>query len=180
MTTDDERRKRYETAIGATDIHNAHVIRLAAHAAMAVADAEQQALHARVGEWRDVASAFLRCATNLRTERDALHARIGEYENAITWGTSCLACTRVLDSAYRETVRAEQAEAERAQLQARLDRAEQTFPIATHPYQGAGFLSPCTATGYGNTCGQASHDHEDEGHTCHTYNHTYIDTKETP
>ena len=32
-------------------------------------------------------------------------------ENAATWGTSCTSCARILDSAYEETVRREQAEA---------------------------------------------------------------------
>lgn len=39
----DERRERYAAAIGAKGIHNAHVIRLAADAAMTVADAEYRA-----------------------------------------------------------------------------------------------------------------------------------------
>lgn len=38
-------------------------------------------------------------------------ARLLEYENAITWDTSCTSCARVLDSAYAETCRREQAEA---------------------------------------------------------------------
>lgn len=48
---------------------------------------------------------------------DAVHAafqpeldRLADYENRITWHTSCGSCARVLDSAIRETERAEQAE----------------------------------------------------------------------
>lgn len=43
----------------------------------------------------------------------AMAARLAEYENAINWHTTCTSCARILDSAYAETVRAEQAEAER-------------------------------------------------------------------
>ena len=39
-----------------------------------------------------------------------LGRRLGEYEDAITWNTTCISCARVLDSAYAETVRREQAE----------------------------------------------------------------------
>lgn len=41
---------------------------------------------------------------------------LAEYENAITWGTSCLSCARILDSAYAETVRAERAEAKLSRI----------------------------------------------------------------
>lgn len=34
-----------------------------------------------------------------------------EQNNAITWGTDCLSCSRTLDGAYEETVRREEAEA---------------------------------------------------------------------
>ncbi|MFF7184680.1 hypothetical protein ACFZAR_05475 [Streptomyces sp. NPDC008222] len=43
----------------------------------------------------------------LKRELDAL----AEYENTINWHTTCTSCARVLDSAHRETERAEQAEA---------------------------------------------------------------------
>lgn len=43
-------------------------------------------------------------------------AVLAEYENAITWGTDCLSCARVLDSSIRETERAEKAEAEVARV----------------------------------------------------------------
>jgi hypothetical protein len=36
---------------------------------------------------------------------------LAEYENAITWNTSCLACSRTLDASIRDHDRAEQAEA---------------------------------------------------------------------
>jgi DNA repair exonuclease SbcCD ATPase subunit len=45
-------------------------------------------------------------------------ARLAEQDSAITWGTSCLSCARVLDSCYAEHVRAEKAEAERDQFAA--------------------------------------------------------------
>lgn len=48
-------------------------------------------------------------------ELDQLYAELAEYRNATTWQTNCLSCSRTLDSAYRETMRAEQAEAELAE-----------------------------------------------------------------
>lgn len=36
--------------------------------------------------------------------------RVAEYENAANWGTSCLSCSRVLDSSIRDHERAEEAE----------------------------------------------------------------------
>ena len=43
-------------------------------------------------------------------------AATGEQVNAITWGTACLSCARVLDGSIQETERAEKAEAERDRL----------------------------------------------------------------
>lgn len=40
-----------------------------------------------------------------------LRARLAEYENALNWQTSCLACSKVLDSSIADHDRAEQAEA---------------------------------------------------------------------
>lgn len=49
---------------------------------------------------------------------EAAEARLAELENAITWDTSCLSCSRILDSAYAETVRREAAEARLAVITA--------------------------------------------------------------
>jgi hypothetical protein len=49
---------------------------------------------------------LLRLAAALRELRE----RIAEYENAITWGTSCLTCARVLDASIADHQRAEKAE----------------------------------------------------------------------
>jgi hypothetical protein len=46
-------------------------------------------------------------APALRVRLDLL----AEYENAITWNTSCLACSRTLDTSIRDHDRAERAEA---------------------------------------------------------------------
>lgn len=35
-------------------------------------------------------------------------------------------------------------------------------PIATHAYQGEGFLNPCAAIGYGSMCGSTQYDHEEQ------------------
>lgn len=37
-------------------------------------------------------------------------------ENAVSWGTACTCCARILDAAYAETVRREQAEAKLAAI----------------------------------------------------------------
>lgn len=37
---------------------------------------------------------------------------VAEYEGAITWDTTCLSCSRVLDAAIRDYERAEKAESE--------------------------------------------------------------------
>lgn len=55
-------------------------------------------------------------------EMERLRAQIAEAENAITWGVSCLACSRVLDSCIRETERAEKAETAVARARALADR----------------------------------------------------------
>jgi hypothetical protein len=49
--------------------------------------------------------------TDLRREYDALEARIAEYENAITWDTTCLNCSQLLDRSIFDHERAERAEA---------------------------------------------------------------------
>jgi rubrerythrin len=45
---------------------------------------------------------------------------LAEYENAITWNTTCLACSRTLDALIKETERAGQAETEVLQLRAQV------------------------------------------------------------
>ena len=47
-----------------------------------------------------------------------LGRRLYEYENAITWDTSCTRCAVILDSAYAEIVRREEAEAKLAAIEA--------------------------------------------------------------
>ena len=49
-----------------------------------------------------------------------LKATIHGYENALSWHTSCLSCSRILDAAASERERAEKAEAELAAALARL------------------------------------------------------------
>ena len=72
------------------------------------------------GNWRERVTVALdasvdRCARCKVCDNqvDAVMAAIlplAELENAITWGTSCTSCARVLDSAYEQTCRAERAE----------------------------------------------------------------------
>lgn len=39
---------------------------------------------------------------------------------------------------------------------------QQTFPIASHPYEGFGFEAPCTAAGFGTACGASEYDHTEK------------------
>ncbi|GGS47967.1 hypothetical protein [Streptomyces violaceus] len=39
---------------------------------------------------------------------------------------------------------------------------QQQFPIASHPYEGFGFEAPCTAKGYGTSCGESEYDHTEK------------------
>ena len=56
-----------------------------------------------------------------------LGRRLYEYENAITWDTSCTRCAVILDSAYAEIVRREEAEAKLADAR----RTADTRPSST-------------------------------------------------
>lgn len=58
------------------------------------------------------------CAAVRDEELERLRTALASYEKTITWNTPCHACAGTLDSAYAETVRAEQAEAEVARLRA--------------------------------------------------------------
>ena len=53
-----------------------------------------------------------------RERAETAEERLLELENAVGWNTSCTSCSRVLDSAYAETVRAERAEARLAEIAA--------------------------------------------------------------
>lgn len=64
---------------------------------------------------------------------DQLYTELAEYRNALNWQTNCLACSRVLDGAYRETVRAEQAEAALARVRDTAKCWEQ-MPSDRHVY----------------------------------------------
>lgn len=75
----------------------------------------------------------------LSQENDRLAARVAEYENAITWDTSCLACSATLDSSIKEHERAEKAEAaiERARSHVARLRSWYHDPEATVAHAGA-------------------------------------------
>lgn len=49
----------------------------------------------------------------LTSERDKFKSACAEMDKAITWHTSCLRCSSLLDASYAETCRAEQAEQQR-------------------------------------------------------------------
>ena len=67
-------------------------------------------------EWEQARTAWYTHAdvalAELQPELDALD----EYEHTINWMTTCTSCARILDSAYSETMRAEQAKAALARV----------------------------------------------------------------
>lgn len=80
-------------------------------------------------------------------------ARILEYENALAWETNCLNCAKLLDSSYAETVRAEKAEAQAAQLAGALEQyadpnnwtREATWEYMTGAVRSDGYEEEATA-----------------------------------
>lgn len=70
----------------------------------------------------DAATARTLITPALLTE---LERRLHEYENAITWNTTCLSCSAVLDSSIRETFRREAAEAKLAAIAERCGHPDQ-------------------------------------------------------
>lgn len=74
VVPDTGRRERYAAAIGATDIHNAHVIRLAADAALAVADEEQRDLRLELERRTLMLHGSRGEVTRLRAELDLARA----------------------------------------------------------------------------------------------------------
>lgn len=95
--------------------------------------------HATIGSafqlgWRKAAAG----APTLLAEIDRLTAALAELNNAITWDTTCLHCSSLLDASYTATVHAEQAEAERdalrpelAKTTARLEEASAVIILAS-------------------------------------------------
>jgi hypothetical protein len=68
-------------------------------------------------------------APALRVRLDLL----AEYENAITWNTSCLACSRTLDASIRDHDRAERAEAAIEQYHMLINKMRH----GEHPFGGS-------------------------------------------
>lgn len=58
----------------------------------------------------------------LTSERDKFKSACAELDKAITWHTSCLRCSSLLDASYAETCRAEQAEQQRDDALAEVER----------------------------------------------------------
>jgi hypothetical protein len=64
----------------------------------------------------DTGQALPIALADARARAEAAEAKVLVLESAVTWGTSCLSCARILDSAYAETVRREKAEAKLAEI----------------------------------------------------------------
>lgn len=67
-----ERRERYAAAIGAEGVHNVHVTRMAANAAMAVADAEAAELREEIDTYRRQSDAHYRVLADEQAENARL------------------------------------------------------------------------------------------------------------
>ena len=63
------------------------------------------------GGAREVKRAIAEAVSAEKARAEAAERKLAVLEGALTWGTSCLSCSRILDSAYAETVRREKAEA---------------------------------------------------------------------
>lgn len=72
-------------------------------------------------DYRDRFTNQMTAATELIEKLRQADARLAELEGALNWQTSCTSCARVLDSAYAETMRAEQAEALAARYRIQID-----------------------------------------------------------
>lgn len=104
--------------------HQANAVGAVAQAAVILADLRpliQEVitglLHPEFGtEWRAPDGVIHQAVQQIQAEADALRARVRDYENAITWNVTCLNCSSLLDSGYRETARAEQAEQRLARI----------------------------------------------------------------
>jgi hypothetical protein len=69
---------------------------------------------------RTAVPALLAALADRDRELAELRDRIADYENRITWDTTCGNCARLLDSSIRDYERAERAEAELAELRAKI------------------------------------------------------------
>lgn len=66
---------------------------------------------------KEIARLATRGAMEIRDrELEQLRAKVAEFDHIINWHTTCASCTRILDSAYQETMRAEGAEQQRDRL----------------------------------------------------------------
>lgn len=62
-----------------------------------------------------------------RQRAEQAEAKVADYENRITWETNCGSCARILDSAIRETERAERAEAALAEARGQIERVRKVI-----------------------------------------------------
>lgn len=78
------------------------------------------------------------------TENKTLRAKVAEFDHIINWHTTCASCARILDSAIRETERAEKAE---GALREVLAAADAPTHCHEHPttWDGGGPCAYCTA-----------------------------------
>lgn len=86
---------------------------------------ENAELRAQIEDLRDADTEYRVQISELDKEIAKLRKQVAEHEGALTWGTSCLACSKVLDSSIKETFRAEKAEEELAKLRAQVEDLKQ-------------------------------------------------------
>lgn len=69
-------------------------------------------------------------ADRAEAERDEYKARYAELNNALTWDTTCLNCSNLMDKNYEQYVRLEKAEAEVAELRRQIEALERDLDLA--------------------------------------------------
>ena len=75
----------------------------------------------------DISQVLIQAAEKIDGQQAAIERfqhEIQKLNNAITWDTSCLNCSSLLDASYAETVRAEKAEAELERVKPVLEAAK--------------------------------------------------------
>ncbi|MDE2105254.1 MAG: hypothetical protein KGL39_48965 [Patescibacteria group bacterium] len=101
---------------------------------------------------RRVAEAMMPAVAPFVAEVEALRQEVGQYRDAITWDTSCLNCSKLLDRCYEADMRAEQAAEKAEALAARISAlcsevvancAPRGCSCAGHTTPGVSHITPC-------------------------------------
>lgn len=116
------------------DLHEAIARRNTAEARAERADRQVADLHAAMPRQADTHNADMTQVMSWQRRAETAEAKVRDYEHATNWGTSCTSCSRVLDAAHAQTVRAEEAEQQLAAEQTRTQqhRVDGGRQVPTH------------------------------------------------